>query len=291
MGTRPVDVIKHRQQLGQRRRDCLLAHQGAVTLDPLAVVGVFRLDPLHVGRELSDLQIADVQVAGTGGCPGVGRSWPVRFADFLGLPVTGRESMGEIRARVVQALTAAHTQLIVVDELQNLSGRSAGLGESVDVLKNLHNEVPATFVYAGIGLTQSNLLSGPKGQQLRGRFTTLEMGRMNLSNETDRATWAKLLNRFEKQLPLRHQEVGTLKQHSNYLYMRTSGSIGSLAKLMTGTTVELITSDKYEKETITKEAMDTVALDQYAEENYKLMLAAQNRTTKPSHYPMTGLSA
>lgn len=136
------------------------------------------------------------------------------FAEFLHLPFTGRESMGEIRRRVVQALIAAGTQLIIVDELQNLVGRSIGLGESVDVLKNLHNEVPATFVYAGFGLPASELLSGAKGQQLRGRFTILDMERLNLGDAADRKTWSGLISAFEKKLPLRHQEIGRTRSRA-----------------------------------------------------------------------------
>ncbi|MGO4104682.1 ATP-binding protein [Leifsonia sp. YAF41] len=211
------------------------------------------------------------------------------FADFLGLPVTGRESMGEIRSRVVQALVAAGTQLIVVDELQNLVGRSVGLGESVDVLKNLHNEVPATFVYAGFGLTNGDLLSGPKGQQLRGRFTILDMERLNLGDITDRKTWTGLIAAFEKKLPLRHQETGTLRELRDYLYLRTSGSIGSLAKLLTGATIELISNPKYTQERLTEEVMDTVKLDQFAEENYKIKRAALSKGSKALRYPMSGL--
>jgi len=212
------------------------------------------------------------------------------FADFLGLPIMERESMGMIRSRVVQALIAAGTQLIVVDELQNLAGRSMGLGESVDVLKNLHNELPATFVYAGIGLTNGPLLSGLKGQQLRGRFTVLDMDRLNLSDTDDRKTWSQLISAFEKKLPLRHQELGTLKKLSNYLFLRTSGSVGSLAKLLSGSTIELITNPKHTDERLTENVMDTIKLDQFAEENYKLKkasLSGRNAT----QYPMAGMVA
>ena len=213
------------------------------------------------------------------------------FAEFLRLPVTGRESMGEIRQRVVQALIAAGTQLIVVDELQNLVGRSVGLGESVDVLKNLHNEVPATFVYAGFGLTNGELLSGAKGQQLRGRFSIFDMERLNLADAADRKTWTGLIAAFEKKLPLRHQEIGSLKLLRDYLYLRTSGSIGSLAKLLTGATIELITKAKYTEECLTEAVMNTVKLDQFAEENYKVKMAALGKSNKTQQYPLIGLAS
>lgn len=212
------------------------------------------------------------------------------FAEFLGLPVTGRESMGEIRGRVVQALIAAGTQLIVVDELQNLGmGRSVGMGESVDVLKGLHNELPATFVYAGIGLATGKLLSGERGRQLRGRFTILKMDRLNLSDAADRKTWNQLIAAFEKQLPLRHQDAGTLKKLSSYLYLRTSGSVGSLAKLLSLSTIELIRNPKHTDERLTEAVMDTIKLDEFAEENYKVKKASLR--PKADQYPMSGLEA
>jgi hypothetical protein len=73
---------------------------------------------------------------------------------------------------------------------------AARLGESVDVLKNLHNQVPATFVYAGFGLTNGALLSGAKGQQVRGHFTVFDMERLNLSNPADRKTWVQVIGAF-----------------------------------------------------------------------------------------------
>lgn len=186
------------------------------------------------------------------------------FADFLGLPVKDRESMGDIRNRVVGALAAARTQLIVVDELQNLAGRSVGLGESVDVLKNLHNEVHATFVYAGIDLSSSLVLSGTRGQQLRGRFSIHEMERLTLSDPVHRKVWKGLLNAFEKELPLHGHPVGTLRAMSDYLYERTAGSIGSLSRLLTGATIELIITGA--EETLTQSVLDAQILDRRAEE-------------------------
>ena len=211
------------------------------------------------------------------------------FAEFFGLPVISRESMGDMRVRVVKALIAAGTQLIVVDELQNLVGRSLGLGESVDILKNLHNEVPATFVYAGFQLADSTLLAGTKGQQLRGRFTILTMDRLNLSDPADRKTWAGLIAGFEKKLPLRHQVLGTLKEHRDYLYMRTSGSIGSLAKLLTASAAELINNPAHTIERLTEAVMDTVTLDIYAEENYSILKNRQTKGTKSAMHSMAEL--
>ena len=52
---RPVDVVEHRDQPGQRLDDGLLADGGPVAVDALAVVGVLRLQPLQVGGPFGQL--------------------------------------------------------------------------------------------------------------------------------------------------------------------------------------------------------------------------------------------
>src|SRR5690606_17352783 len=96
-------------------------------------------------RRFDHIPVAYVEVpAGS-----TGKALLKEFAGYLGLSDQNRESTSDIRTKVVAALRRAHTQLIVVDELHNLAGRSAGLGEAVDLLKGLHNDLAATFLYAG----------------------------------------------------------------------------------------------------------------------------------------------
>lgn len=186
------------------------------------------------------------------------------FAEFFGMHLRSGESMGNIRSRVVEVLGAAGTQLIVVDELQNLSGRGVGNGESVDLLKNLHNDLPATFVYAGIDLTSGGLLAGPRGQQLSGRFNILKMEPFQLANPNDRSTWRKLLPAFEAELPLRDHKTGTLAGLSDYLYQRTGGSIGSFGRLVTDAAIEAISNPDL-AELVDEALLETITIDHTAE--------------------------
>ncbi|MGV8895054.1 MAG: TniB family NTP-binding protein [Rhodoglobus sp.] len=202
-----------------------------------------------------------------------------QFASFFGLHVRTGESMGSIRNRVVDTLNAAGTQLIVVDELHNLDGRSRGLGESVDLLKNLHNELAATFIYAGIDLTTSALLSGPRGKQLASRFSLVEMTRFNLGNPDHLKIWRGLLPAFEKALPLRHHEPGTLASLSDYLWQRTDGSIGSLSRLINGSAIEVITNPNITVERIDEALLQSRKLDLTAEQRFKIRPAAKTRST------------
>ena len=52
-----ADRVKHREQAGQRGGHGLLAHGGAVPVDALAVVGVFRLQSLQVGGPFGQLDL------------------------------------------------------------------------------------------------------------------------------------------------------------------------------------------------------------------------------------------
>lgn len=185
------------------------------------------------------------------------------FASYFGLTVRNAESMVDIRSRVIDVINAAGTQLIVVDELHNLAGRSVARGESVDVLKSLHNELPCTFLYAGINLGAGELLSGARGQQMSGRFNMLRMKRYNLSRAEDKKIWRGLVAGFEQKLPLHHQEPGTLVAQRDYLFERTSGSIGSLAKLLSAAAHQVLGTPA---ETLDKALFETITLDNAAEQ-------------------------
>jgi hypothetical protein len=51
----------------------------------------------------------------------------------------------------------------------------------------------------------------------------------------------------------------------------------------------LISNPKYSQECLTEEVMGTVKLDQFAEENYKIKMAALSKGSKALQYPMAGL--
>ncbi|MFH9474238.1 ATP-binding protein [Streptomyces anulatus] len=82
------------------------------------------------------------------------------FARFLGLPVRPRSNMTDIIEAVVGVCTDTRTGLVLVDEIHNISQVTRAGGEVSDTLKYFSERIPATFVYAGIGLETSELLAG-----------------------------------------------------------------------------------------------------------------------------------
>ncbi|MET0799511.1 MAG: TniB family NTP-binding protein [Rhodococcus sp. (in: high G+C Gram-positive bacteria)] len=188
------------------------------------------------------------------------------FADFLGLSVRTGESARDIQVRVVQALKQAGTQLVVIDELHNLLGSRDGNTQTVDALKSLHNDLPATFLYAGIDIAQNGLLNGTaRGAQLSGRFHVLELSRLDIDIAEQADAWEELIDAFEAGLPLANHGAGTLRKLSPYLHERTGGSIGSLGRLITGAAVDAITDGNPADERITKARLDAQLLDHAAE--------------------------
>lgn len=211
------------------------------------------------------------------------------FCEFLGLTVLTRETADDLRTKVVHALRQANTQVIVVDELHNLAGRAAGVGEAADVLKGLSNDLTATFLYAGIDIT-STLMSGPRGQQLAGRFTAVELSRYNWLNATDRKTWKGVVREFGKRCTLLDAEPGSLDDLVEYLYERTSGSLGALSRLLTGTAIDIITTGA--TETFTEDGFDGYTLDFTSELAYsrRSLPAAIATRTKPTRKTKTKLT-
>lgn len=199
------------------------------------------------------------------------RALMVAFADFFGMTVLRSEHEIDIRPRVVEKLKEHKVQLVVVDELHNLLGHNQNNRDAADMLKSLHNQVASTFIYAGIRV--ADLLSGGGGEQIGARFTPVPIRRYNLSNLDDARAWKTFIKLYEAQLPLRHHQTGTLLAEHKYLYERTSGSIGSLTRLLTRATVAAIQDDQ-NPEAITRELLHAEKVDLVAE------LLQQARTTK-----------
>ena len=224
-------------------------------------------------------QVPVVAIDVPAGC--TGKLLMIAFADFFGLDYRRIETADAIRLRVVDALIRADTELIVVDELHNLSAANRGNGESVDILKALHNAVPATFVYLGINLNNGALLAGERGQQLSGRFSRIDLTRYNQSSPDEARTWREIIRAFETKLPLADHTTGTLKPLAAYLHDRTGGSIGSLGRLLTGAAMDLVlTDDTTTREEITLEQLDKQLLDMAAETHFASRPAHKNSITQ-----------
>lgn len=189
------------------------------------------------------------------------RMLAVEFARFLGIPVTTRANLTDVTEAVCGVLCDTSCQLVLVDELHNLSLRTRAGAEVSDQLKYFAERIPATFVYAGIDLEENGLFAGIRGKQIASRFATIETRPFAYATPAQRDAWHSLIATLEQALCLDRHTPGMLVRHAGYLYQRTGGMIGSLSHLVRGAAIDAI-CDGAEK--ITKAHLDAVRLDHAA---------------------------
>lgn len=90
---------------------------------------------------------------------------------------------------------------------------------------------------------------------------------------------------------VRRVKTGTLHREAEYLFHRTSGSIGSLAKLLTLSASDLISNPTHTTEALTVEVMNKIVLDQAAEQNYRSLQTAARKRPNPRLDAVYGAAA
>ncbi|MGP8296386.1 TniB family NTP-binding protein [Streptomyces inhibens] len=150
------------------------------------------------------------------------------FARYLGIPTTTRMTQTQITDAVCHTYTQVGVQLVLIDEIHRLNPRTTTGAQTADLLKDLTERLPSTFVYAGINVTDTPLFTGTRGAQLAGRATLITCGPLparhgqtrpftDVITDIENASTSSSTNR--RPPPARP-----------YLHRRTAGRIGSLTK-------------------------------------------------------------
>lgn len=189
------------------------------------------------------------------------------IANFYGAMVSKHATTYQLTQTVVEHAQKCATMLFLVDDIHYLNLRQEGAREVTNHLKQLANETSATFVYAGIGLSETKLLT--EGQpndkvkfgQMRGRFARFPMDAF-ADTEAGKADWLRLVKSFEDELVLHKAREGHCTNLSEYLFKRTKGVVGSLSNLLRRGAA-LAIEDGTEK--ITKKLLSRIKLDDAAE--------------------------
>jgi hypothetical protein len=135
-------------------------------------------------------------------------------------------------------------------------------------LKRLANDLQATFVYAGVGLSHGGFMhEGLYGTdavlaQISQRFKRVPVLPLRRSSQSERALWLGVLQVFEQELVLLQAKDGDLTSQADYLWQRTQGVIGSLTQLLTEATAEAIDSGA---ERITRKLLEGIDIGYAAE--------------------------
>lgn len=187
------------------------------------------------------------------------------FARYLGIPVAARMTQTQITDAVCHTYTQAGVQLVLIDEIHRLNPRTTTGAQTADLLKDLSERLPATFVYAGIDVTDTPLFTGTRGAQLAGRATLITCGPLPARHGT-RRPFTDVITDIENNLDLQQHTPGTLPRHAPYLHQRTAGRIGSLTRLIRQAAITAICNGT---ERITKTTLDAIRLDHLAETHHR----------------------
>jgi hypothetical protein len=182
--------------------------------------------------------------------------------------------MTDITNAVCSVLCQVGCDLVLLDEIHKLNLASRSGAEVSDQLKYFSEHIPATFIYAGVEVEQAGLFAGPRGRQVASRFAVLSTRPFGYGSKAERDNWRSLVLTFEQALPLRDHQPGTLGRHSEFLYRRTSGMLGSLSHVIRGAAVDAILDGQ---EKITRAHLEAILLDYQAENS----AARPLRTRKP----------
>ncbi|MET9509909.1 TniB family NTP-binding protein [Streptomyces flavidovirens] len=203
----------------------------------------------------------------------------VAFARYLNTPTGGTKE--DIDHRILLALRACGTQLVIFDDLHFLDCSHKDGRASNDHIKYLANHAPCTIIGTGVELQDSPLLSegGAKGRttQTSGRFSRQELKPFSLDTELDALEWVAVIRSLESSLELyRHVPESLTRQHWEYLHDRTGGSIAGLHTLIRRSAVRAV---RRGTEAVTREVMDSIVLSYAHERGYARVLELKDRKT------------
>jgi hypothetical protein len=187
---------------------------------------------------------------------------------FYGMGPPQRANARQLTQLVLECARSCQTSLILIDDIHLLERRREADRDANNHLKRLANDLQATFVYAGVGLSHGGFMhEGLYGAdavlaQISQRFKRLPVQPLRRSTQTERATWLGVLSVFEQELVLLAAQDEDLTAQADYLWRRTHGVIGSLTQLLTEASAEAIDTGT---ERVTAKLLDGIDIGYAAE--------------------------
>jgi DNA transposition AAA+ family ATPase len=201
----------------------------------------------------------------------------VEFARFFGLSTTRSANLTDVTNAVCATAARTSVDLVLVDEIHNISLATRAGAEVSDTLKYFAERLPATFVFAGLDVDETGLFAGTRGRQIAGRFTLIPSRPFDFGTTEQKTTWHSLVAAMEASLRLHSHQPGTLTAQGEYLFSRTGGAIGSLSQLVRGAAVLAIEDGA---EQVTRELLDLVPVDYAAQRSAGLRAKRKPRTKR-----------
>lgn len=190
----------------------------------------------------------------------------LRFYDH---PAAGRATRAELGDLAVDCVATAETRLIILDDLHFINFNHRNGMDLSNHLKWLANEMPATFVYVGVGLSQKHFFdeglhhSEAAYAQTSRRATRCTMAPFNIKTDGGMRAWVAMLQVFEGRIKLADAQPGCLTEQAQEIFRRTQGYMVSVTNLIDRACSLAISTGA---ETIDSRILASVVIDNAAED-------------------------
>jgi len=186
-----------------------------------------------------------------------------KLLEFYGHPAAARVSRAQLGSLAVDCVLSCETQLVVIDDLHFVDFAHRDGGEVSNHLKWLANELPVTFIFVGVGLSEKKFFDeGLLGEdavyaQTSRRATRCPVVPFTIRTDSGFRAWVDLLEVLECHIKLADACPGMLTGLAKAIYLRTQGHIASLTNLLDracylaiSTGAETINADIIERTTV-----------------------------------------
>ncbi|WP_330288772.1 Mu transposase C-terminal domain-containing protein [Streptomyces sp. NBC_00576] len=178
------------------------------------------------------------------------RSVLFKLAGLLSYPLPTRASTTSASGAVRDALLSSGTRVVLVDDIFAAQGSSSASTKPVDTLRYLADQVPATFVYAGLEGQECSLPAAFRTGQSR-------LTHLRAAPAPYDADWEILVETLDHALRLHRHRPGSLVRLAQVLHDRTGGWPGTLAHLVRSAAIDAILTGSEE---ITEQDLDVIAV-------------------------------
>lgn len=161
-----------------------------------------------------------------------------RLLRFYGHPAAETATKDRLASLMVDCVTACQTRMIIVDDLHFVDFKNRNGTDVSNHLKWLSNELPVTFVFAGVDLEQKRFfdegLVGAEAvfAQTARRATRVPVAPFAISSDAGMSSWLALLRALGSHLKLADADEEMLLPLAQEIFVRTQGRIASITNLL-----------------------------------------------------------
>lgn len=164
--------------------------------------------------------------------PSINRFYAMLLA-AVGAPMRPTNRTAELEHRTLALLRTIGTRVLIIDELHNiLAGSTKAQREFLNLLRSLGNDLRIPLV--GVG-TKEAYLAIRSDDQLENRFEPLPLPVWEFGDDL-----RSLLSSFAASYPLRRRSALGSDEIGHYVLTRSDGTIGEMAKLLSGAAIAAI---------------------------------------------------